>query len=220
MHKKDKSMILIKALASLPIAGYAILGLFHTPAAKCVTLANPAPVITPQECPMPGLEEKINETLDKYRRSPEKEFLIKHLIRLLSITIPSYNCRRDYDKEPVPAWWLAKDDSIAKWFSFLLERVERSDDSALILLLRFFVSSDGYFKEGLAYRLIDILLNQPTLVLDCWINMRAYDEKLAEIKAFLTAQETARIIDIYQNVGLKDKTLKQKCDEIIGFIKK
>ena len=210
-----------KTIQTSFLVGYFLLGIIvHSLTARCIVLSSAPSVITHEECPMPSLEKEISKALDKYKINPENKAQIRRLIGLLSKTIPTYDCRRNYDKKPIPAWWLADDDSIANWFAFLLDRVKRDDELALKLLVQFYATSDGYFKEGLSYRLIEIFLSQPALVLECWTYMRVYREKITEFTVFLRPEDGARMVTVYHDLGAKNKDFKQQCDEIIEIVKK
>ena len=172
------------------------------------------------KCPMPDLEREINETLKIYALDQKNPETVHCLFRLLSRTIPSYDCRRDYDSAPIPAWWMANDDSIDNWLAFIIGQVKNNDPTALKLFMRFYAISDGFWAETLSFRLLEVLFGQPRFVLQCWMDIREFSEKISDAQRFESLEGTTRLINLYSDIGMKYKKLKSASEELIGLLRK
>jgi hypothetical protein len=172
------------------------------------------------ECPMPRLEEEIREAFMKVRSDPENMENIEQLIQLLSKTIPRYDCRRDNDDRPVPAWWLVNDDDVNKWLDFVLWQAGKESRAAFILLVGFYATSDGYISEGLSYRLLEFLSDMPLLVLRSWPEIREHGERILHATRFQDGDQNIRMIDIYRKIQSRNSEYKSECAEIIKLLEK
>jgi hypothetical protein len=174
--------------------------------------------IVSTECPMPSIEKKIGKAFEHYISNPKDQTNIRNLIQLLSETIPTYDCRRNYDYTPIPAWWMAKEENLDKWFSFVLEQVKNDNYSALKLFIQFYATSDGYLIESLSHRLLEVFFNQPALVLRSWTDIREYGEKISEAIRFQNPEDTIRMVGVYRDIGIKNPALRSACNELVELL--
>jgi hypothetical protein len=82
-----------------------------------------------ETCLKPEFFLKINEAYKACLKNPEDKLKANRFVRLLKKTMYKYDCRRNYDFSPIPAWWLCgegKDyqkvssyDDPNKWFHLL-----------------------------------------------------------------------------------------------------
>jgi hypothetical protein len=72
-----------------------------------------------ERCPMPLLGQKINEAYDGCQSDAKNKEKALKFISLLEQSMHKYDCRRSFDYEPVPAWWLADGEDARKWFLLL-----------------------------------------------------------------------------------------------------
>jgi len=118
------------------------------------------------QCPMPGLEEEIDTAYASCLENPDDRGEALRFVRLLEKSMYRYDCRRDYDFEPVPAWWLA--DNAEKWF-VLLWKSDIQEAKKLFISKLFRDTLDGAIAEmflplsqEIEYELDDAKLNGTT----------------------------------------------------------
>lgn len=169
---------------------------------------------------MPRLERDIRESFMKMKYDPGNLGNIEQLIRLLSKTIPRYDCRRDYDDRPVPAWWLANDDEVNEWLDFARWQAGKDNRSAFVLLVGFYATSDGYIREGLSYRLLEFLSDMPLLVLRSWPEIREHGERILNATRYQDGEKNLRMIDIYRKIQSESPEYTSECAEIIQLLEK
>ena len=68
-------------------------------------------------CPMPKLEGEIQKALDENKKAPNDEKKADVFVKLFEKALPTYDCMRDYDSSPVPAWWLSNNGEL--WINHL-----------------------------------------------------------------------------------------------------
>lgn len=99
-----------------------------------------------QQCPMPKLENEIQIAYEKCKLTHNAAKDAKVFVSLLKKAMYKYDCRRDFDYEPVPAWYLTKGEKVDEWFD-LLSKLEIIEAKELFESKLFTDTLDGCFAE-------------------------------------------------------------------------
>jgi hypothetical protein len=101
---------------------------------------------TMASCPMPDLQYEINNAYDDCIKNPNDMEKEKQFVSLFKKALYSYGCRRTYDYEPVPAWWLCDYKDTSKWLK-LLSQLNSVEAKKLFGSTLFRSTLDGEFAE-------------------------------------------------------------------------
>lgn len=70
-------------------------------------------------CPVPLIIEKMNKVYNECIKNPNNQSNDSEFVSLFKLLLYRYDCKRDYDFKPVPAWWLINSEDPEKWINFL-----------------------------------------------------------------------------------------------------
>jgi hypothetical protein len=171
-------------------------------------------------CPMPQLEKEIKKAFRDWQSHPEDEDLAQKLIGLLQKTIPRYDCRRAMDYKPVPAWWLADDETIANSIGFMKALLDAKSASVLRLFMEFYDTSDGYIAVGLAGQIMKMLNSDPMFILMNWDVLKEYKESIFGVRYIIKSDDVAKLTTLFLDIGLAEPNFKSICEEIIEGLRK
>lgn len=166
-------------------------------------------------CPMPDLEKEINSAYDIWKSNPIEEKIIDNLLRVLEKAIPRYDCRREIDSEPVPAWWLADYRSNDNWIAFMTTVLDAGYAPALRLFMEFFRTSDGYIAEGMTWQIVKMINSDPIFILENWGDLKNYKESVFGIRKFLGQDDIDRLTTMYRDISHTKPSFSSACAEII-----
>jgi len=175
----------------------------------------------PQElCPMPELEPEINEAYKAWEAEPKEVSRSSRLTHLLERITPKYDCRRSFDSEPVPAWWLADHESPWRWIDFLHNRILDNDPEALRVYVKFYDNSSGAFAEVMSENLWAIFKDRPLLILENWSMIKDDPEWPLMYRPWPPSGNISinEMIEIYQDIAVKEAEYRAKCWEIIFIL--
>lgn len=74
---------------------------------------------TNNDCPMPQLGIEIRIAYNELISNPHLHLKDSTFVTLLEKSFYKYNCKRSFDKNPVPALWLCDSGDIEKWIEYL-----------------------------------------------------------------------------------------------------
>jgi hypothetical protein len=172
-------------------------------------------------CPMPKLEQDITNAYADCQLNPEDKEKALVLIQLLERITPKYDCRRSYDYEPVPAWWLASNGTSDNWIMWLHRRVLEKNADAFRVYVKFVATSDGYIAETMADQMSGILHALPLFVLEKWIDIESDKEQVLGLVRWMNSPENlVQMIEIYRDIAIKEPKYKFACNEIISILGK
>jgi len=171
-------------------------------------------------CPMPELEQKINEAYVACGLDPKDESKVSLLIQLLEKIAPIYDCRRPFDFEPVPAWWLANHDAVWRWTNYLYQKVRENNADALRVYEKFLATSDGAFAEVMSEQMWGFLHDRPLFILDNWSGIENNKDWVLKARPWPSQGNTeiGEMIQIYRDIACKEPKYKSACDEIISIL--
>jgi len=106
-------------------------------------------------CPTPKLCNTVARLYKKSLSDTSNENNASAFVEQLGRMMGKYDCRRSFDYEPVPAWWLCNSDAPDQWFH-LLFRLNSEKSRALFGSKRFRDTLDGYIAEEYYDKSIDI----------------------------------------------------------------
>jgi hypothetical protein len=167
---------------------------------------------------MPELGLEINKAYDVWKSNPNEKS-INNLLLYLEKAVPKYECKRKFDKGPVPAWWLADYESIDKWIDFLSSVVDGHYSPALKPFLDFYVTSDGYIAEEMTWQMIKVVRTDPVLILENWPIVRPYLRAVCGIRHMLTPEDIDEIVAMYDQISKTEPQLRASCLEIVNGLK-
>jgi hypothetical protein len=173
-------------------------------------------------CPMPELEREIEQAYSDCQANPQDKGKSLLLIQLLEKATPRYDCRRSYDSQPVPAWWLANHEAPWRWVNYLLARIRKDDGDALRAYQKFLASSDGVYAEEWREDMRQVLGNKPLLVLENWTGSEENRVAVGMAGPFPSQGDSHidNIIGIYRDIALKEARYKSACEQIISILSK
>ena len=177
----------------------------------------------PQEqCPMPELGKEIEAAFAICKQNPEDKDKASVLIRLLEKATPRYDCRRDYDSKPVPAWWLANHEGPWLWIHYLYDKVFENDNEALLVYEKFLATSDGAFAEVMSEQMWGLLHDRPLFILENWTGIENNRGWVLIARPWPSQgnKEISKMIEIYRDIAIKEPKYKSACDEIISILGK
>ena len=171
-------------------------------------------------CPMPELEQEIDEAYKAWGLDPRDENKSSLLIQLLEKITPRYDCRRSFDSEPVPAWWLANHESPRRWINFLHNRILENDPNALRVYMKFYDNSSGAYAEEMSEQLWALFKDRPLLILENWSVIKDDPEWPLIYRPWPPEGGIGidEMIYIYRDIAVKEPKYKSACDEIIRIL--
>jgi hypothetical protein len=171
-------------------------------------------------CPMPELEQEINEAYGACGLNPKDESKASLLIQLLEKITPRYDCRRPFDSEPVPAWWLANHEAPWRWIDYLYHKVLENNADALRVYEKFLATSDGAVAEIMSEQMWGILHDLPLFILENWTGIEDNKEWVLIARPWPSqgSVEINNMIEIYGDVARRKPKYKAACDEIISIL--
>jgi hypothetical protein len=175
------------------------------------------------QCPMPELEQEINEAYVACGVNPKDESKALLLIQLLEKITPRYDCRRSFDSEPVPAWWMASIWASDRWIEYLYHKVLEGNADALRVYVKFFETSDGGIAEVMSEQMWGILKDRPLLILENWAGIKENRKWILMCRPsprFGGSNDISRMIAIYEDIAGEEQKFKSACDEIISILSK
>jgi hypothetical protein len=187
---------------------------------KEVTFSSLPSEIPLKKCPMPELEKAINQALDECRSNPRDDQRTLHALQSLEKAVPSYDCRRSYDYEPIPAWWMASYQVMDNWIGYLYKKVRENNKYALKIYVEFLNASDGDIAEEMDDQIWTILHDRPMFVLENWERIKDYRDRVLGSVYMQPYGSDVEMIKIYREVARKNPRYKSICEEIIGILEK
>jgi hypothetical protein len=171
-------------------------------------------------CPMPELEQEINEAYKAWGADPKDANRSSRLIGLLERITPKYDCRRSFDSEPVPAWWLADHESKWLWIDFLYNRILDNDPDALRVYVKFYDDSSGAIAEVMSENLWTIFKDRPLLILENWSMIKDDPEWPLMYRPWPPSGSISinGMVEIYSDIAIKEPKYRSACDEIISIL--
>lgn len=79
-------------------------------------------------CPSKEIFGKLRKAYADAKSSPKDKEKVTQFVNLIKVILPKYDCRRDFDNDPVPAWYLCGEkgtkevcghSDVWNWFTFL-----------------------------------------------------------------------------------------------------
>jgi len=172
-------------------------------------------------CPMPELEQEINEAYVACGLNPKDESKASLLIQLLEKITPRYDCRRPFDSEPVPAWWMASKGASDRWIDYLYHKVLENNADALRVYVKFFETSDGHIAEEMSEQMWRILKDRPLLILENWNGIEVNKKWVLMCRPWPSQGGSpliSEMIEIYKDIARKEPKYKSACDDIISLL--
>ncbi len=181
------------------------------------SLPSEIPVLN---CPMPRLENVINDLLGDCRAHPQDRTRAARLMELMEQATSRYDCRRTYDPEPIPAWWMADYRSSNAWVAYLHDKVQEEDPVALRVYVKFFSTSDGYIAEGMSMEIWQILDEHALFILENWDCIKDHKESIFGARYLQSPESNEEMIGLFRAIGYREEKYRAICREIIECLEK
>lgn len=175
--------------------------------------------IVMKTCPMPELGKTINNAIEDSRINFGNDGKTTYALQLLEKAVPKYDCRRNYDYEPIPAWWMADYKMIDDWIEFIHHEVLAHNDYALRVYVEYLATSDGYRAEGMLSDFWGILIGHPLYVLKNWDRIREFRKEILGSVYFQEPGSGDELVSIYRKVSEEYPIYKSAFDEIAETVK-
>jgi hypothetical protein len=175
--------------------------------------------IVMKTCPMPELGKAINIAIEDSRLNFQNDEKTTYALQLLEKAIPRYDCRRNYDYEPIPAWWMADYQVIDDWIDFIRHEVLAHNDYALKVFVEFLATSDGYIAEGMLSEIWRVLIGHPLYVLKNWESIREFRKAFLGSVYFQEPGSGDELISVYRKIAEENPKYTPTVDEIAETVK-
>jgi hypothetical protein len=169
---------------------------------------------------MPELGKSINQAIEESRSNPQDEKKALYALQLLEKAVPRYDCRRSYDYEPIPAWWMADYRVIDDWIEYMYKKVLDYNKYALKVYVEYLNTSDGYIAEWMDRSIWGILIGSPLFILENWDSIKDLKERVLGSVFMASLGSDVQLINTYQKIAEENPIYRPTCEEIIDTIKK